>query len=247
MIHTAFEDAFFDGLVLRETTGDTVTMTTRVLGNLRIHSGAIAAADPLTMDFDGSSGRLDRELPNGEYPLEIAIARFGHDQDQRVACARVRFADKSAVRWQSAKPAGAPELEEDEGNVVMFSSGTGDGCYESYWGFDEAGELVELATDFEVLIENPSQSVEVPLPTKRGRIEHPLLKQYGVTARAPLFSRRTIILGGKGMARVELSDRSPVQMKDWPTGLHYSWASAGPDAHAIIHLFSRERRPLAHA
>jgi len=49
------------------------------------------------------------------------------------------------------------------------------------------------------------------------------------------------------MARVELSDRSPVQMKDWPTGLHYSWASAGPDAHAIIHLFSRERRPLAHA
>lgn len=34
------------------------------------------------------------------------------------------------------------------GNIVAFSSGWGDGCYPSYWGFDEAGEVCCLVTDF---------------------------------------------------------------------------------------------------
>lgn len=33
-------------------------------------------------------------------------------------------------------------------NVVAFSSGWGDGEYPSYWGLDEAGEIVCLLTDF---------------------------------------------------------------------------------------------------
>lgn len=36
-------------------------------------------------------------------------------------------------------------------NVVIFSSGYGDGFYASYWGFDEAGYPVSLVTDFRVL------------------------------------------------------------------------------------------------
>lgn len=46
-----------------------------------------------------------------------------------------------------------PILVEDEppSNIVGFSSGPGDGVYPSYWGFDAAGELVELITDFHVV------------------------------------------------------------------------------------------------
>jgi hypothetical protein len=36
-------------------------------------------------------------------------------------------------------------------NLVFFSSGFGDGFYPSYWGFDSAGELACLVTDFRVL------------------------------------------------------------------------------------------------
>ena len=43
-------------------------------------------------------------------------------------------------------------LEAETGlNLVFFSSGFGDGTYASYWGFDAAGELACLVTDFRVL------------------------------------------------------------------------------------------------
>jgi hypothetical protein len=43
-------------------------------------------------------------------------------------------------------------LEPDTGlNVVFFSSGFGDGIYPSYWGYDRAGGLACLVTDFRVL------------------------------------------------------------------------------------------------
>lgn len=34
-------------------------------------------------------------------------------------------------------------------NVIAFESGYGDGAYASYWGYDAAGDLVSLVTDFE--------------------------------------------------------------------------------------------------
>lgn len=38
-------------------------------------------------------------------------------------------------------------------NIVAFSSGWGDGGYASYFGYDEAGKLVHIITDFGVVIE----------------------------------------------------------------------------------------------
>jgi Protein of unknown function (DUF4241) len=44
------------------------------------------------------------------------------------------------------------QLEAETGlNVVFFSSGFGDGTYPSYWGYDGAGGLACLVTDFRVL------------------------------------------------------------------------------------------------
>jgi hypothetical protein len=38
-------------------------------------------------------------------------------------------------------------------NVIMFSSGWGDGFYATYWGLSQSGDIVELITDFNVLME----------------------------------------------------------------------------------------------
>lgn len=35
--------------------------------------------------------------------------------------------------------------------LLFFSSGDGDGAYPSYWGFDDAGQLCCLMTDFRIL------------------------------------------------------------------------------------------------
>jgi len=40
----------------------------------------------------------------------------------------------------------------EAGNTILFSSGTGDGFYASYWGFNEKNERVELVTDFGLLL-----------------------------------------------------------------------------------------------
>ena len=36
-------------------------------------------------------------------------------------------------------------------NIIAFSSGWGDGCYPSYWGYNAANQRVALVTDFGVL------------------------------------------------------------------------------------------------
>jgi hypothetical protein len=117
-----------------------------------------------------------------------------------------------------------------EANVVMFSSGWGDGFYGSFWGFAADGRTVELVTDFELLVGPTSDSFELSLPLPRGRIKHPLLERYDVTLEAPWLSRRTVILGGKGSARVELTDGTPVTMQYKLDERHYTWESASPNA-----------------
>ncbi|MFT3837646.1 MAG: DUF4241 domain-containing protein [Myxococcaceae bacterium] len=68
-------------------------------------------------------------------------------------------------------------------NVVMFSSGYGDGSYNSYWGFDASGAVSELVTDFELLIAPVHEDVELALPLPDGEVQHPLLERLGVKVR----------------------------------------------------------------
>jgi hypothetical protein len=37
---------------------------------------------------------------------------------------------------------------ESGANVIIFSSGWGDGGYASFWGFDQSGNISSLVTDF---------------------------------------------------------------------------------------------------
>jgi len=47
-------------------------------------------------------------------------------------------------------------------NIIVFSSGYGDGAYPCYFGYDADGEVVCLATDFGVLAPLPGKEAETP-------------------------------------------------------------------------------------
>jgi Protein of unknown function (DUF4241) len=51
--------------------------------------------------------------------------------------------DCRPINWANIHP-----CETSEANIVAFSSGGDDGGYPSYWGYNELGEIISLATDF---------------------------------------------------------------------------------------------------
>lgn len=191
---------------------------------------------------------FDDEPPSaseGEDPDAVP----GYGVDAGVGCffdsaARATIDESTSAAWLAALEANQVDTwtwhvaNVGDVNVVMFSSGWGDGVYGSYWGFDASGRLVELVTDFELLLGPTTESVEVALPAARGRIRHPVLSRHAITARVPFSSRSTIILDGEGAARVELSDGSPVEMLWRGKRRHYKWQRAAPEARAIIRVMT---------
>ena len=67
---------------------------------LRVGSGRITACDGFIL----KGTPFSRPVPNGRHDLTLGIAVLGHDE--RVAFARVAFADAPAVRWVMATVAG---------------------------------------------------------------------------------------------------------------------------------------------
>jgi hypothetical protein len=289
VVHSAFATAFAAGTRFTDE-GKTIEMSTRVLGTLDVPSGRLVACDPFTTEFAPPSPGFARTAPTGVFPVEVAIARF-ENGDQRIACARVRFAspDERAVKWEPAFGEGQGPFEDgslpgygvdagtgcffdcaavgdvgetdpdewlvafqanqvdtwswhvtapEKASVILFSSGFGDGIYTSYWGFDASGAIVELVTDFEVLIGATWERFEIPLPLPRGAFDHPLLKQYAVTLRVPFFSRNSAKVGGKAFAKVELTDGTPVEMVWKLSSRHYSWKNAAPGAKLIVSVMT---------
>ncbi len=120
----------------------------------------------------------------------------------------------------------------------MFSSGWGDGVYSSWWGLGPAGNLVEVVTDFQVLVETTSEKFDLPLPLSRGRISHPVLEKHDVRMKTPLLSRSAVILAGTDAARVELSDGAPVTMTYRGDERHYTWATSQPGTRLIVSVMT---------
>lgn len=208
-------------------------------GDLRIACARVrfGADDARASRWEAALFEGQAPPPSGEvsgYGVDAGMGCF-FDQDARgvvddsVTESWLAATEKNSIStwtWHTA--------DINKANIVMFSSGWGDGFYSSYWGFNENNEIIELVTDFEVLIGGVSERFELPLPLSRGKIAHPLLEKNDVTARVPLLSRTTVILGGKGSARVELSDGTPVEMKWKAGGRHYTWRNAGPAAKLIV-------------
>lgn len=295
VVHTRFDAAFRAGAVFLDGRAR-IPVEQRVLGEVTVTSGRIAAGDPFTAPLDGTEG-FRRRVPVGRHPVEVVLAKLPPD-DVRVACARVRFAEEPAVRWEVAALDGLEELEDespprgfgvdsgtagfydgstrleadsalieewleacdrnyvdtwtwhasDSGgtSIVMFSSGCGDGVYLSYWGFDAAGRVVELVSDFEVLVAPIETTIRIPLPLPRGRVVHPGLAALGVSLETPLlFGRTSFTLRSRsGIATATMSDdSSPAESSLAGDVRQYRWDRFPRVGELVIHV-EKGTRPL---
>lgn len=73
--------------------------------------------------------------PDGNYYSDVIEAEFRNNATVKGE----RFADGLWVMYR---------LPNSELNVAMFTSGLGDGYYESFWGIAEENRIVSLITDF---------------------------------------------------------------------------------------------------
>lgn len=185
------------------------------LGNLQVKTGKLIANDPFVMY---ETEPFKESFPKGSFPVQLAIAKVSsmdassgaevQEPDERVAFARIVFANKLVVSWkmaiwensdvsqlaaneffgygvdsgtgsfmdESACQLLEKKMDKDDtyveqlskemdhtykhtrswltkeigegNNIMMFSTGWGDGSYASYIGYDANGEIVRLVTDF---------------------------------------------------------------------------------------------------
>jgi hypothetical protein len=128
MIHSSFRDAFTPGARFVPDRGGAIDMTTRTIGELALPTGRVGVGDPFTTSFAEPPSALARTASPGRFPVELAIARFDHG-DERVACARVRFADAGAraTRWETAIFEGEAAPGADE--IAGYGVDSGTGCF----------------------------------------------------------------------------------------------------------------------
>jgi len=140
MDHADFTDVLRGGRFRRE--GETITIETKQLGDLIVRSGRITVCDPLAPSVVMS---LAREVPNGEHPVEVAIAKMG--KDQRVALGCVRFSKARPARWEIATAKGQNAKKLAPGEFYGYGVDAGTGCFVDTKSFDaleeeEAGEAI---------------------------------------------------------------------------------------------------------
>jgi hypothetical protein len=123
--------------------------------SIRFRDSTPVVWDMLTLDNQDSS-----KLEDGQF--------FGYGVDSGTGC----FIDEVAAKVLDRKMADDPEFYQQmmtemertyvhtwswlnmpfgKGNLVAFSSGFGDGAYATYAGFDSAGEISIVVTDFSVV------------------------------------------------------------------------------------------------
>lgn len=264
-VHTRFDRAFVNGTRFKHRVFGRVTIEVRTLATLKLPSGRMVLGDPFEMPFGMQSRELAVRAPIGAFPVDVAIAHLG--QDARVACARVRFSNRPAVRWDVAyfadSEARLPTYVVDSGtgcfvdrlacnavtpgmsgtwvaafdhsqrtwgwldaklsdaNIVMFSTGAGDGQFLSFWGYDAKNELAELVTDFETLMEETSSHVELTLPLVKGALKRREFDTHQLTVTAT--SPASVAVGGEGLVKLTLSDGARVLEQRGGDETVYSW------------------------
>ncbi|MEZ5498276.1 MAG: DUF4241 domain-containing protein [Steroidobacteraceae bacterium] len=95
------------------------------VGPVELSSGAITACDPLVVP---DAPAYSQAIPNGSFPVTLAIAAFPN-QDERVAFARVTFAQEEPSHWRMAL---LPSQEDGQlGDDEFFGYGvdSGTGCF----------------------------------------------------------------------------------------------------------------------
>jgi spectinomycin phosphotransferase len=93
------------------------------IGNLELTTGRIIASDALI----AGPRPFQTVVPGGHYPVLIAVARF--DDDERIAFARVQFADRPAERWAMAITGGQDPSTLKPGYVFCYGVDSGMGAF----------------------------------------------------------------------------------------------------------------------
>src|SRR5438094_6511228 len=70
------------------------------VGSVRLPSGKLCACDPITSAYDAVA--FERQVAPGTYPVEVFVAEFEDNDDQRVAAALVHLASARADDWEDA-------------------------------------------------------------------------------------------------------------------------------------------------
>ena len=179
---------------------------------------------------ESSPARWELALRPEERLADLALGHFyGHGVDSGNAC----FVDAAAVEALNVAARGTlyeegviGRYERDEwrsravdvsiggavsANLIACSSGYGDGCYPSWWGFDEAGNVCALATDFFLLVEDFVGEARFPLRDWADRtLIHPDLPRIGARVRLsavePDARTLRVVIDGNESCEVALVD-----------------------------------------
>ncbi|HZZ42899.1 MAG TPA: DUF4241 domain-containing protein [Tepidisphaeraceae bacterium] len=133
---SAFADVLGSELVAHETFGDrTLSFRAVQLPALKVPSGRITASDGYILD----AKPFAQLVPVGEHRLLLAIAVI--ETDERIAFAKLQFADAPVTRWEIAVRSGQDPKSLKPGEVFGYGVDSGTGCF----GDSEAYKLVSEA------------------------------------------------------------------------------------------------------
>jgi hypothetical protein len=88
-------------------------------------------------DFLAAMALYYERVPDGNYQRDVLAAELKNSAD--------RNEPDDPGAWAIHRP------PETGSQIAVFSSGLGDGAYESFWGLDGSGEAVTLVTDFGIV------------------------------------------------------------------------------------------------
>jgi hypothetical protein len=120
------EEVFVDGREIMDR-DRALRIQVRTLGELLLPSGQLVACDP----FFRNALTFARHVPPGEHIVQVAVADFADNRDQRVVLARLCISDCNVVRWENAAPEGSDVRSLPIGHHYGYGVDSGTGCFAS--------------------------------------------------------------------------------------------------------------------
>jgi len=154
--------AFQEGTI-QDSWGNPLVLRTVPVGDLVIVSGALVACDAI---IAVGAAAFTTYVPLGAYPVVLSVATHVNGATS-VACAMVRFAPGTAVRWQMATFAGQDDTTLGPGESFGYSVDSGTGCF-----MDAACLLAILSQDadspsYEALVDEDEKRIAAILGQMR--------------------------------------------------------------------------------
>lgn len=97
----------------------------RPIGNVILSTGRIVACDPLVFP---EAEPFTVIVGAGAYPVSLALAQVS-DTDQRVAFAKLQFAEETAATWQMALTPGQDPTKLRPNEIFGYAVDAGTGCF----------------------------------------------------------------------------------------------------------------------